>query len=255
MNPVQHHLREIAAARLTAVRPDLATRHDLATLEGLLAARADITTTGGEEAVLVAAVVHRFDLAQWIRSTCRFTLGLDPVQAEAWQRSFTRTIFLAGNPLHLQDRFSFAGIADDASAAWTPPAPAAATTSLRRLLRLFTGSARLPGRSEITVEIPTAPRPAIHSSAHRPSTHRPPAHRVLYLAAADCTVADALVHLNHVLAEGVLDGLIAPGDRLTVRFLPRLAGVLGELEQVRVVTDARFPDRLMAAAGLSTAGG
>ncbi|MCC3774879.1 DUF6182 family protein [Streptomyces sp. UNOB3_S3] len=246
MNQVQHHLREAAAARLAAVRPDLAARHDLATLDGLLAARADVAAAGGEETVLVAAVVHRFDLDRWIRSTCGFALGLDPERAEAWRRSFTRTVFLAGNPLHLRDRFSFASVADDASAAWTPPGPAAATTGLRRLLRLFTGSAPLSGHSGITVEIPTAPGRA----------HRPPVHRVLYLAAAaDRTVAGALVHLNHTLAEGVLDGLIAPGDRLTVRLLPRLAGVLGELEQVRVVTDARSPDRLMAAAGLSKACG
>ncbi|MEW2577016.1 DUF6182 family protein [Streptomyces syringium] len=247
MNPVQHHLREAAAARLTAVRPDLAARHDLATLDGLLAARADVAAAGDEETVLAAAVVHRFDLDQWIRSTCDFALGLDPVRADAWRRSFTRTVFLAGNPLHLRDRFSFASVADDASAAWTPPGPAAATTGLRRLLKLFTASAPLCGYSGVTVEIPTAHRPAPHP------VHRPPVRRGLYLAAAECTVADALVHLNHTLAEGVLDGLITPGDRLTVRLLPRLAGVLGELERVRVVTDPRSPDRLMAAAGLSKA--
>ncbi|WP_239091445.1 DUF6182 family protein, partial [Streptomyces sp. SID14478] len=77
--------------------------------------------------------------------------------------------------------------------------------------------------------------------------------RELYVATAGCTVADALVHVNHVLVEAVLDGLVTPGDLLTVRQVPSLTGTFDALDRVRAVADPHGPGRLRAVAGLGPA--
>ncbi|MCX4824951.1 DUF6182 family protein [Streptomyces sp. NBC_01142] len=239
MTPAQTELCAAAARRIASVRPDLAGRHDLTSLPGLMAARADIAAQGDDGGVTATVVVRHLDLAEWIRASCAFAFGLDASTAAAWRRSFTRTVFLAGNPAHLRERFSFAHVAEDLSVAWTAPAPAAQSASLGRLLKLFDGPAALPARADSLIELP----------ASRGVRSRPSVHRELFVAVAGCTVSDALVHLNHVLAEAVLDGLIAPGDRLTLRQVPRLVGVPARLVSLRVVTES--PGRLKAAAGLS----
>lgn len=241
MTLTQQRLRDEAAVRIRTARPDLAARHDLASVDGLLAAQADIANQGTEQGVLAAVVLRRFDLSEWARATCAFALGLAPDQAAAWRRSFTRTVFLAGNPDHLHSRFRFAHVSDDRSAAWSVPGPAAQTASLRRLLKLFNGPARLPASADTTIEIP----------AHLRGTTCLGTHRELYLASAECTISDALVHLNHVLVEAVLDGLIKPGDQLTLRQVPRMGGLPARLAAVRVVSENRLPGRLKATAGLT----
>ncbi|MFI9173089.1 DUF6182 family protein [Streptomyces lincolnensis] len=237
MSGVQAELCGAAGRRIRAVRPDLAARHDLTSLEGLLAARADIAAQDDEEQVAAVVVVRHVDLPRWVRETCAFTFGLDAATAAAWRRSFTRTVFLAGEPRRLHGRFSFAHLAEDGSAAWTAPGPAARSAGLRRLLKLFEGGAAPPAASDTLVRLPGG------------TPGRPGARRDLYLATAGRTVADALVDLNHVLAEAVLDGLLAPGDQVMVRQVPRLAGVYERLVSVRVVPER--PGRLTATAGLT----
>ncbi|MFC7310301.1 DUF6182 family protein [Streptomyces monticola] len=254
-------LLEAAARRITAARPELAGRHDLMSFDGLLAAQRDIEGGGenggdgestgagtgagrdgdGDGGTLAAVVLRSVDLAAWSRATCGYALSLTPAQSALWRRSFTRTVFLAGNPEQLTRRFPFAQVADDLSAAWTSPGPAAETAALRRLLKLFVGRAALPDRPDTVIEVPGTPAPGA----------RPPVHRGLYLATSGCTLAEALVHLNHVLAEAVLDGLIAGGDRLTLHQVPRLVGVPGRLAAVRVAAEHHLPGRLKAAAGLT----
>lgn len=240
VTPAQQSLREQAAARIRTARPDLAARHDLASYDGLIAAQEDIAAED-DPGTLAAVVLRNFDLARWVRDTCVFALGIAPEQAADWRTSFTRTVFLAGNPAQLQDRFTFAHTAADQSAAWTAPGPAAQTSSLRRLLKLFNGQAGLPGGPDTVVEIPAG-----HSPPLRPRTRRG-----LYVATAGCTVSRALVHINHVLAEAVLDGLIAPGDRLVLHRVPRIVGVPARLARVRVTTEKHLPGRLKAAAALT----
>lgn len=236
----QECLREQAAVRIRTARPDLAARHDLTSYDGLVAARSDMTAEG-DAGTLVTVVLRNFDLARWVRDTCVFALGVGPQQAADWRTSFTRTAFLAGNPAQLRERFPFAHLADDDSAAWTAPGPAAGTSSLRRLLKLFHAPAGLPARPDTLVEIPDGPRPS----------GRPRARRDLYVATADCSISEALVHVNHVLAEAVLDGLLAPGDHVAVHQVPRLAGLPVRLAKVRVTTEKHSPGRLKAAAGLT----
>ncbi|GGN56332.1 hypothetical protein GCM10012285_50860 [Streptomyces kronopolitis] len=241
MTLIQHGLRKQAAGRIRAARPDLAARHDLDTYDGLLAAQRDIAAEDTDASALAAVVLRSLDLAQWARDTCAFALGVGPERVAAWRASFTRTVFLAGNPAHLRDRFAFVHLAPDLSAAWTAPGPAAETAGLRRLLKLFDGPAALPARPDTLVEIPGEPRLG----------SRPSVYRELYVATVDCTVSEALVHVNHVLVEAVLDGLIAPGDRLILRQVPRMAGLPAHLASVRVVTEHQLPGRLKAAAGLT----
>ncbi len=97
-----------------------------------------------------------------------------------------------------------------ATAAWAGPDPDRTTTGLRRLLRTFRGHRLLTAWQPVTVELPCP----------QGDMDREPVHRDLYLATAHLTLADALVHLGHLLAESVIDKTLGPGDRLTLRSVP-----------------------------------
>ncbi|MFI1889335.1 DUF6182 family protein [Streptomyces jumonjinensis] len=235
-------LLKSAADRVRTARPELADRLDLSSARALRAARAGFRATSAAESreALAVVVVGRLDLPRWVRETCAFALALAPTARDGWRHSFTRTVYLAGNPRNLRERFAFDHIADDGSMAWAGPAPAATTATLRRLLKSFEAPHELTVQPPATVTVPGRPR------------SRPPVHRDLCVAAVGMTVSGALVHVNHLLAEAVLDGLIGPGDRLTLRFTPRLSGVGARFVMLRVDTDAHRPDELQAYAGLTT---
>lgn len=234
-------LLKSAVDRVRTARPELADRLDLSSPYALSAVRAGLhgaNTAGGDE-VLAVVVIGRLDLPGWVRETCAFAHALEPSARSAWRRSFTRTVYLAGSPHNLRERFTFDHIADDGSVAWAGPASGAATATLRRLLKAFESSHELTAQPSATVTVPGRPRA------------RPPVHRDLYIATAKVTVTDALVHVNHLVAEAVLDGLIGPGDRLTLRFVPRLTGLGARFAMLRVDTDVHRPDELQAHAGLT----
>ncbi|MFJ9418673.1 DUF6182 family protein [Streptomyces sp. NPDC101227] len=237
-------LLSLAAERLHTARPELAGRHDLSTPAALRAVKAEIagaTDPARTTEAVVVAVVGELDLIGWVRETCAFTCSLTAEHREAWRRSFTRTVYLAGSPENLRGRFPFDHIAPDGSAAWLGPAPAAASHGLRRLLKSFDGRRALGDLATGTVELRVGPGPR----------SRPPRHRVLQIVTAGLTLTDALVHLNHLLAEAVMDGLIAPGDRITVRGVPRLDESSGPFAALRIDTAHDSPDRLQAFAGLT----
>ncbi|MFI6037212.1 DUF6182 family protein [Streptomyces sp. NPDC051315] len=241
MTSTQRALREHTAARIRSARPGLGARHDLTTHDGLVAAQHHITAEEpADEQAQVVVVIGDLDLAHWARDTCAFALGLPPGPAAAWRASFTRTVFLAGNPRNLRDRFAFAHVGDGHRTAWTAPGPAADTASLRRLLKLLHAPAGLPPAPAEHIGVPGAPRPG-----------RAPARHGVYLATAGCGVAEALVHLNHLLVEAVLDGLIAPGDHLTLHRVPRIVGLPRPAVRVRAVPEPHLPGRLRAAAALT----
>lgn len=279
MRLTQELLHRHAAERIRSFRPDLAERLDLSTTAGLLAAHAEVGAAAEETETVVLSVIRRFDLHSWIRDTYAFAAGLTPVCVAEWRRSFTRTIFLAGNPENLTHRFTFEYVSDDRSSAWTAPAGMRVTTPLRRLLKLFAGPQRLSARPPLTLELPEITgrrgrlggrwraRPAhevqpAHEArlahegqpAHEvqpPRRVAPPTRRELYIATAGTSVADSVVHLHHLLAEAVFDGLLGPGDRLTVRHVPRLVGVPGPFDALRIGVDECDPNRLRAYAGLT----
>ncbi|WP_329178932.1 DUF6182 family protein [Streptomyces sp. NBC_01477] len=237
----QDMLRAEVAQRIRAARPELAARLDLRTPDGLLAAQQEILLAAQDAKVSAICVLRGFDLPTWVRATCAFAGRVDPAAAVAWRQDFTRTVFLAGNPDNLRDRFTFGHVADDGSAAWQDPAPVGDSSTLRRLLKLFDGSA----------ELPTRPPAVVRVLADRDPAGRAPVRRELYVATAGVTVADCLVHLNHLLVEAVLDGVVGPGDQLTVRQAPRLSGLAGPFAALRIANTPSRPDQLRAYAALT----
>ncbi|WP_217170950.1 DUF6182 family protein [Streptomyces sp. AC512_CC834] len=252
----QQLLRAENARRIREVRPELAARVDLMTDEGLLAASREVTAESAEPKVLAVCVLREFELSAWIRETCAFARRVTGEEAAAWRHDFTRTVFLAGNPDNLRERFRFDHVAGDGSAAWLGPAPAEQSTALRRLLKLFPVGAVLPAVSGTTVRLPAdgdAHGAAADMAAHGAAGGRVPTARELHLATAGLTLAQGLVHLHHLLAEAVLDGLLGPGDRLTVRPAPHLVGVAGPFAALRVGPSHRRPHELRAHAALGAA--
>ncbi|WP_328379081.1 DUF6182 family protein [Streptomyces sp. NBC_00440] len=237
-------LLTVAAGRLRAARPALAARFDLTSPAGLLAARTalaadDTDPTGGP---LTVTVVDRFRLPQWVAETCAFALSVPAERAEPWWRAFTRTVFLAGRPVNLTDRFFFDHVAGNGSVAWAGPVPGGQTAALRRLLKTFSGTREVSAWAPMDVEV----RAPSHGVAERR-----PVHRDLYVATEQITVSELLVQVNHLLVEAVLDGLIAHGDRLTLRSVDRLTGPAVPFAALRVDTDTHRPEELRAYAGLT----
>ena len=237
----QEMLREELAQRIAAARSELAARLDLSSPDGLLAARREILQAAQDAKVLAICVLRSFDLPTWVRATCEFAGQIGPDAAAEWRRDFTRTVFLAGNPSNLVDRFALDHVTEDGSAAWQGPAPVGDSATLRRLLKLFDGSA----------ELPASPPAVVRVGDGRAGEGRTPVGRDLYVATAGVTTADCLVHLNHLLAEAVLDGLIGPGDRLTVRQVPWLSGLAGPFAALRITDSPNRPTELRVYAALT----
>lgn len=179
------------------------------------------------------AVLRRFDPAVFARSSLEFALGLDAARADGWFRAFTRTVFLIGNPANLAERFRFNQVADDGSIAWFGPASSAECTGLRRLLKLFAGTAEPTPPAALTVVVPGAVGDGGRNFE-------------LFMATAGLTMTDYLVHLNHTLAEAALTRTIRPGDRLRLRHVPRLAEPAAPYSVLRVHRDNHDPSRLRA---------
>ncbi|MEC3974976.1 DUF6182 family protein [Amycolatopsis sp. H20-H5] len=237
MNLTQELLRAELARRVGAVRPDLAGKLDLSTIDGLFAAQTEIAGADPDSVTGVVSVLRAFDPAAWISETITFAATLTPAEADVWRTALTRTYFLAGNPANLVDRFRFAHVADDGNVAWTAPVDGRVSLPLRRLLKLLEAPAPLPHWRQLDLAVPGGPK-----------TGRT---RGLYIATAGATVARSLVHLNHLLVEAVFDGLVAGGDQLQVRQVPRLLGVPSTFVALRVAADPGNPHLLRAFAGLT----
>ena len=248
-------LLDLAVERVRAARPELPARLDLSTPRALQELRVTLAESApdGPAGVAAVCVVDRFDLPRWVRDTCAFVLALPAESRGPWHRSFTRTIHLAGRPANLTERFRFAHVSADGSAAWAGPAPDTATKGLRRLLKTFEGLRPLAAWEPTTITVPT-PTPTLDPApvpTPAPVPARAPVHRDLYIATSGVTVSHALVQVNHLVAEAVLDGLIGAGDRLTLRSLPRLTGLRVPFAALRVDTDIHRPYELQAFAGLT----
>ncbi|HXL16819.1 MAG TPA: DUF6182 family protein [Streptosporangiaceae bacterium] len=187
--------------------------------------------------VAVIAVLHHFDLATFARSALEFALGVGAEERDAWFRAFTRTLFLAGNPVNLAGRFRFNHIAADGSVAWFGPTSTTQSTGLRRLLKRLDGTVAPNPPAALTLDVPGASGGQLYR---------------LYVATAGVAMADYLVHLNHVLAEAVLTKAVKPGDRLLLHHVPRLGSAVAPYQALRVHRDSYHPTRLRAYACLST---
>jgi phage I-like protein len=78
-------------------------------------------------------------------------------------------------------------------------------------------------------------------------------HAELHVATAGLTAAQMVIHINHLVAEAALDGLLVPGDSVTLRQVPRLIGLPAEPLALRVDLDPADPARLQAFAALTRA--
>jgi uncharacterized protein DUF6182 len=157
-------------------------------------------TTEADTTVLV--LLRSLHLADVVHGAREFAAALDPGDAAAWRRSWTRTRFLFGNPANLTAGNRARVVAPAATAAWLGPFPSTRLPGLNRLLKPVTGALpELPG----DIDLPgTGPR------------------RVLQIAVAGLTLAGYLVHLHHTLAEAVLLGRLRPDEPLRLSHRPTL---------------------------------
>ncbi|MEU4794381.1 DUF6182 family protein [Streptomyces sp. NPDC023327] len=191
-----------------------------------------VRAAGGRPARAPAvAVLRAFDPGGFARSALDFAARLSPEEGERWRADFTRTVFLAGNPRNLAGRLPPDLTAPGGQSAWYAPGARTAHRELRLLLRAVEGDLPPDPPGDFTLTVPGA----------RESRAR---HRRMTVATADVCLPRYLVHVNHTLAESLLTGVLAPGDRLTVRHTPQLPEPRGEPAYVRVHQDPRSPERL-----------
>ncbi|MGH2954044.1 MAG: DUF6182 family protein [Solirubrobacterales bacterium] len=210
---------------------------------GLDGTAADPSDDPPDEASELCAVVVVRDLdpAAFVRGTLEFAQAVPAPLRDPWYRTFTRTLFFAGNPVSVAERFSCRHLAGG-EIGWLGPGERRAYLGLSRMLRLFRGPAppRLPATLELTV--PGA-APSDRAAALR-------------VATAGVSTGEYLVHVNHTLSEAALRGLIAPGDLLAVTHTDELdptevESLDGERSQLRIAEDARRPGRLRLYAALA----
>ncbi|WND37022.1 DUF6182 family protein [Streptomyces sp. BB1-1-1] len=201
------------------------------------AAHAGRAAEPGRTAVTV--VLRRFEPTTFARSAVAYALNLPDTLSEPWLRSYTRTVFLSGNPDNLRTRFAFHHVSADGAMAWTLPEDSGETPPLRRLLRLFPAAALppLPAR----IEIPPRARAGADLRTAR-----------LDVVTTRVSLADYLVHVHHALTEAVLSGVIGAGTGVVLRHLPRLDPAEGPYAMLRAVPDRDAADgRLRACAGVA----
>lgn len=191
-----------------------------------------------EPALSAYAVVRNLDPTGLAGAVAALAAGLPADTRLRWRRAFTRTVFLTGNPANLAGRFAFDHVADDGSVALIRPQEPDAMLGLRRLLPLVADG-----------PLPSLPTGGPVTVAGRARADRPARDWRATVATAGVGTAGYLVHLGHVVAEAVLDGHLRPGDRLSVRHVPRV--LHDGAVTVRVHADGYDPNRLRAYAALT----
>ncbi|MPZ83082.1 MAG: hypothetical protein GEV28_22900 [Actinophytocola sp.] len=174
----------------------------------------------------VLVLLRSLDLADLVHGARAFAATLDPDEAEAWRRSWTRTRFLFGNPANLPARNRPRVVAPNATAAWLGPFPTDRRLGLSRLLKPVTGV--LP-RPPIDLDLPGSGR-----------------RHLLHVAVDGLTLVDYLVHLHHTLVEAVLLGRLRPDDPLWLSHRPALTSERAgdRPAYARVLPDPRDAARL-----------
>ncbi|TDD96350.1 DUF6182 family protein [Actinomadura rubrisoli] len=214
---------------------------DQATLRAALddrISRAHRAWPSGSTGIAAIAVLRDFTPATFAGSAVAFAARIVPQARAHWYAGFTRTIFLAGNPRNLKARFPPDHLSEDGSIAWYGPVPLADYQPLRRMLRPLQGT--VDPAWPTTSRVPLAnPHSAAGTIAH------------LRVATQGLTLQDYLIHINHTLAEAVLDGLLTTADALTIEHMPQLPDDPGPYQALRISTDPQTPDHLRAYTTLS----
>jgi len=155
-----------------------------------------------------------------VTSAVAFAASLPAATALSWQRSLTRTIFLAGDPVTVADRYPPWLIAADQSIAWYQPAPAGDHLGIRRLLRPFRGPAGVPPSDDAVGSAPMS----------------------LVAATSGLSVEQYLVHLNHLVAESTLAGHLTPGTAIKLDHVAQIRDLPSDHLAARVMPSADGAD-------------
>jgi len=193
-------------------------------------------------ALVLLRSVRLSDLAQGAR---QFAAALEPPDAAAWLRSWTRTRFLFGIPANLTPQNRPRVVAPDATAAWLGPFAGGHRPGLSRLLKPVTGQLPLlPDELDLPGDLDAAADDEVRDIGLPGDSERP--RRVLQVAVAGLSLADYLVHLHHTLAEAVLLGRLRPEEPLRLSHRPALAieATAGPPAYARVLPDPADPARL-----------
>jgi hypothetical protein len=163
----------------------------------------------GARDIAVVTVLADLDPEQFLRGTFEFARRIPAELGDPWYRAFTKTLFFAGNPRHLADSLPYDHVTTDGAIAWLGPCGRKQYRGLSRLLRLFRGPGPIPGPpATLTLTMPGGP------PSGRTAT--------LLIATAEVSAAEYLIHVNHILCEATLCGLIGAGDQMRVRHLDEL---------------------------------
>ncbi|MET9550878.1 DUF6182 family protein [Streptomyces sp. NPDC006627] len=200
-------------------------------LRDVLDARVRAAGPPGPGAAAVA-VLRSCEPPRFAQSVLDFAATLDPAAAHAWLADFTRTVYLAGDPRNLAVRLPPAFTSADGEAAWYAPATGHRRRALRLLLRPVSGT--LPNGA------PPAPYTLRVPHGHAPGRWR------LTVATDGLTLQRYLVHLGHTLAEALLTGVLAPGERIAVTHVPHLGAQPRHPAYLRVHEDVTDTARLRA---------
>jgi hypothetical protein len=153
--------------------------------------------------VAVPVVIREFDPPAIIRGAMKFAAMLTPAQSDLWFRSYTRAIFLFGNPRNLSARHEIVVSADNDSAGWLGIVDRERLSQLRRLLRPVAGELRRPD----TMAAADAGNGRTGAATEWE----------LWLAIRGLDIAHYLIHLHHTVAEAVLTGKLRDGDGVRLR--------------------------------------
>ncbi|MFF3445428.1 DUF6182 family protein [Streptosporangium sp. NPDC002721] len=199
-------------------------------------ALADTGGVGGVPRVAAVAVVRDFTPASFAHSALAFAHLLAPEQRALWYASFTRTVYLAGDPHNLRFRQSPIHVSDNGEIAWFAPFPRPEHEVLLRMLRPFQAPHRIGAA-------PTDPVPLPCSTASAALAR-------LDIPTANLSILDYAVHVNHLLAESLFDGLLIDASAIRIRHLSRTPVLIG-YDRLRVAPDPAFPHLLRAYACLA----
>lgn len=180
-------------------------------------------------------VVKDVNLPAFVRGAIQFAADLDDELAGAWQRGFTRTVFLAGDPERIRERYRPDHLSAGCAFGWFVPEAPSGRQGLRRLLKLFEAP-EMPATQPGTI--------AVGGDAGA-------ARWLLYVDTAGVGMDRYLVHVHHLLCEATLRGTLGREDELEVRHVEGIGAAAGPFAHMRVAPEAGDETRLRLYAALA----
>jgi hypothetical protein len=174
-------------------------------------------------------VLKDFALGDYVAGVRQFVARVPEAQRRDWYRRFTPTLFLAGDPARLQERFRFDHVDERGAVAWLFVPDAERDHDLKRLLKIL--------RTELPYRAADGPV-RIASGAGSPARWR------LLLAMSGLRLERVLVHLNHTLVEAQLSGLLAATDGIEILHVDAIDEIPDSARYLRIHADEADPQRL-----------